>query len=542
MHRSWHRDMRKRSARRTQRSYASSLTEEILTQTSCTRNSHTVLLRKCFYRILLRRSQTHCARDLHTEIWRKRVYRTLMQRSWHRDLAQEIRIQRSCTSGPTRSWFRGLDTEIRARDPHTEILHKFSYWGDIDADILRKKFSYSDLAQVALEASAEEILNTLRKRSSFTDLAQEVLQDPDAKILTQRSCARDPHTEILHKWSYKILIQRSWHRDTRKRSAYWDLAQVVLLRRSWHRHLAQEILIQWSCTSGPRGSWYRHPDTDILRKRSSYSDLAQVVLLQDLGAEILKERSWTRDPLLRKESYWGDLDTDILRKRFSIHYTPILRKCFYRILLRRSARDPHTEILHKRSYRILMQTSWQRDLAQEIHVQRSCTSGPTGSWCRHHDREILHKRSADRDLAQVVLQDLGAEIRTERSCTRDPQTEILRKWYYRILVQGSVTRASCTRDPHRVIAHGPTGSCCSDPDADILHRFSYRDLAQVLLQDPAEKILTHLSCTRSSYRDFAQVLLQDPPKNPWHIHLAQQILRHRSTGSCWGDLDRDSGR
>ena len=89
-------------------------------------------------------------------------------------------------------------------------------------------------------------------------------------ILAQRSWksdTRDPHTEILHKWSYRILMQRSWQ-----------------------RHLAQEILIQRSCTGGPRGSSYRHPDSNILHKRSSYSDLAQVVLLQDLGAEILKER------------------------------------------------------------------------------------------------------------------------------------------------------------------------------------------------------------------------------------------------------------
>ena len=183
-----------------------------------------------------------------------------------RHLAQEIRIQRSCTSGHTRSWCRDPDREIRhkrstyrdlaqavrqdpeadymterscTRDPHTEILHKCPYriLGDPDTDIIHKRSSYTDLAQVLLQDSVVEILNTLRKRSWYRDLAQEVLQDPDAHIQTERSCTRHPHTEILHKWSYKILMQRFWHRNKHKRSAYRDLAQVVPLRRFWHRHL-----------------------------------------------------------------------------------------------------------------------------------------------------------------------------------------------------------------------------------------------------------------------------------------------------------------
>ena len=120
-----------------------------------------------------------------------------------------------------------------------------------------------------------------------------VLEAPHTDIPTQTSCTRDPHTEILHKWSYyRILAQRSWKSDTRDphTEILHKWSYRILMQRSWQRHLAQEILIQRSCTGGPRGSSYRHPDSNILHKRSSYSDLAQVVLLQDLGAEILKER------------------------------------------------------------------------------------------------------------------------------------------------------------------------------------------------------------------------------------------------------------
>ena len=307
-------------------------------------------------------TERSCTRDPHTEILHKWSYRILTQTSWQRDVAQEILIQRSCTRGPTGSWCRHHDREI------------------------------------------------LDKRSSYRDLAQEIRQDPDADILTERCCTRDPHTEILHKRSHRILMQTSWHRDA-----------------------AQEILIQRSCTSGPTGSWCRDPDREILDKRSADRDLAQEVP-QDPGADIMTERSCTR--------------------------------------------DLHTEILRKRSYRILMQTSWH---AQEILIQRSCARGPAGPWCRDPDREILHKRSSYGNLAPVI-QDSDADI-TKRSCTRDPQTEILRKRSYRILMQTSwqrdlgqeiLIRRSCTS--------GPTGSWCRDPDRETLHkRSSYRDLAQEVL-------------------------------------------------------------
>ena len=62
----------------------------------------------------------------------------------------------------------------------------------------------------------------------------------------------------------------------------------------------------------------------------------------------------------------------------------------------------------------------------------------------------------------------------EGSSYRDPETEILHKCYYRILIQ--------------VVQ--------KDPAAEILYKWSYRILKQVVQKDP------HI--------DFAQVVLQDP--------------------------------
>ena len=251
-------------------------------------------------------------------------------------------------------------------------------------------------------------------------------------------------------------------------------------------------------------------------------------------------------------------------------------------ILKPCTRDPQTEIVHKRSYRILMQTSSQRDLAQEIRIQRSCARGPTGSWCRDPDREILHKRSAYRDLAQEVLQDPDADIMT---CTRDPHREILRKRSCRILMQRSwqrdqvlhkrssygdlaqeviqdsdadKTERSCTRDPQTEILHkrsywilmqaswqrdlgqkilirrtctsGPTGSWCRDPDRAILHkRSTYRDLAQEVLQDPDADIMTERSWTRDPQTEILhkwsyRILMQ----RSWQRDLPQEIRIQRS--------------
>ena len=105
------------------------------------------------------------------------------------------------------------------------------------------------------------------------------------------------------------------------------------------------------------------------------------------------------------------------------------------ILTRTSCtRDPHTPILHKCSYRSLLRRSWHRHLAQEIPIQWSCASGPTtGSWCRDPARETLDKRPAYRDLAQVALEAADAEILKKTSCRsgttgfwcRDPDTDLV---------------------------------------------------------------------------------------------------------------------
>ena len=210
-------------------------------------------------------------------------------------------------------------------------------------------------------------------------LAQEVLQDPDADILTKRYCTRDPHTEILYKRSYRILVQTSWQRD---------LAQGIRIQRSCTSSLTEEILTQKPCT--------RDPHTEILHKRSCRI-LMQTSWQRDLAQEILIQRSCTSD-LLRR-SWHGHLAQEIL-----IH---------------RSCTSAPTGFC------------WRdlKHLVQEILIQRFCTRSPTGSWRRHPDREILQKRSAYRDLAQVVIQDPDAviltqryaqEIRIQRSCTSNP--------------------------------------------------------------------------------------------------------------------------
>ena len=147
-------------------------------------------------------------------------------------------------------------------------------------------------------------------------------------------------------------------------------------------------------------------------------------------------------------------------------------------------KDPHTEIRrqiwHKLSSRILIQWS------NRIPIQRSCTSGRTGSW---------HKRSKEpwyRDLVQVVLQDPDTSG-PKGSSYRDPErdlalvllhTEILHKWSYRIptqAVQRILIQRSCTS--------GPTRSWYKWSKMILIQRSWNRDLAQVAVQDPHREIL-----------------------------------------------------
>ena len=181
--------------------------------------------------------------------------------------------------------------------------------------------------------------------------------------------------------------------------------------------------------------------------------------------------------------------------------TEILHKCphnrdLVQVLLQdpdtSGPKNPHTEILrqilHKLSSRILIQWS------NRIPIQRSCTSGRTGSW---------HKRSKGpwyRDLVQVVLQDPDTSG-PKGSWHRDPErdlalhTEILHKWSYRIptqAVQRIPIQRSCTS--------GPTRSWYKWSKMILIQRSWDRDLALVLLQDPDKwskriRILKQRSCT-----------------------------------------------
>ena len=287
----------------------------------------------------------------------------------------------------------------------------------------------------------------------------EILHNYSHKILTQ-PFQKDPDTEILYKWSYRILIQvvqkdlhteilrqrsctsvttGSWYKWSKRirilkqrscTSAPLDFDRVVqkiLLQKScaptgsWHKR--SKILIQRSSasvlqdpdTSGPKGSSYRDPETEISHK-CYYRILIQVVQ-KDHNTEILRHRTCMIEVVLHNPD------------------TQISHKCAYRILMQWSKRschrdlvqvllqgpdtsgpkDPHIEILilHKLSNRILKgfryttpEGSWYRDLA-EVVLEDPDTSGPKGSWYRHLVQVVI-QRSWDRDLAQVPLQDPDA--------------------------------------------------------------------------------------------------------------------------------------
>ena len=199
--------------------------------------------------------------------------------------------------------------------------------------------------------------------------------------------------------------------------------------------------------------------------------------------------------------------------------------------------DPDTEILHKWSYRVLTQA------VQRTLIQRSCTSGPTGSWYKWSKRILIQRSWARsctsattyRDLAQVVLQDPNT------SGPKDPDTEILYKWSYKILIQ--VVQNACTSGwkgswygsfksilIQRSCKSGPTGpwyKWSKRPDTEILHKCPHnRDLVQVLLQDPDTsgpkdphtEILKHRSCTSCPTGSWYSGL-KDP-----HTEILSEIL------------------
>ena len=139
----------------------------------------------------------------------------LMQRSWKRDLAQEILVQRTCTRVPTGSWCRDPEREILDKRP-ADRDPQGSYIQDPDAEILAQKYAQEICTQRSCTSSftgscwGDPDTDILHKRSSYSDLAQVGLRDPAEEILTQTSCTLDSHSEISHKGSYSILLRRSW--------------------------------------------------------------------------------------------------------------------------------------------------------------------------------------------------------------------------------------------------------------------------------------------------------------------------------------------
>ena len=91
-------------------------------------------------------------------------------------------------------------------------------------------------------------------------------------------------------------------------------------------------------------------DNGIPAQTIAYRDLAQVVL-QDLGAEILQKRSWTRKPQTETDlaevlyRILEGLDTNTLRKTFS--YTGFAQVVPQDLRKSLAKRPAYTEILHK---------------------------------------------------------------------------------------------------------------------------------------------------------------------------------------------------
>ena len=300
------------------------------------------------------------------------------------------------------------------------------------------------------------------------------------RILIQRSCTSGP-TGSWHNCSTRILIQRSC--TSGPTGSWYKWSTRLLIQGSWNRRLAQvalqnpdtEILRQWSCTSATPGSWYKWSGP----KGSWYRDLAQAAL-QD---------PHTSDP---KGSSYTDPEAEILLK------------WSYRILLQVVQKDPDKDLCTNGATRSWYKWPKRILIRTEILRQRSCTSSPIQDPATSGPKRSTYRDPDDRDLAQVVLQE--PEKYPDTVVPKSPDTEILHKWSYRILIQAVQT------DPHTEIlkqrdTSGPKGAW-------------NRDLAQV--QDPD-------LIQRSWDRDLAQVLLQDPdtsgPKGSWYRDPATNVVR-----------------
>ena len=215
----------------------------------------------------------------------------------------------------------------------------------------------------------------------------------------------------------------------------WILIRVV------QKDPDTQILIQRSSTSGTTGSKYKWSKKVVLQHPE-----------EDPGSRY----NWSKK----------GPDTS----RFLIQ-----RSCTsgrsYRILVQVVQKDPNTEILHRWSYPI------------------------QGSWYRDPETEVLHKWSY-KILIKVVEEDPHTEILGQRSCTSGPTGS----WY-------SGPKGSWYSGPERSWYGGFAQVVLQDPETSVPKGSSYRDLAteictSAILQDP----------NGSWYRDLAQVVLQDPDK------------------------------
>ena len=188
-----------------------------------------------------------------------------------------------------------------------------------------------------------------------------------SKKVVQQDPPKNPASR--YKWSKRILIQRS-HKVGRG----WKGS-------AWYRDLAQ-VVLQDHDTSGPEGSWYRDPHTEIFHKWF-YSFLIQVVqkscptrsckgscIRYKWSIRILIQRLCTSDVT----GSWCKWSEGILIQIWILMHIYLAEVVLH---------DPGS--WYERSRR-----SWYRDVAQVV-LQHPDTSGRTGAWYR--------------DLAQVVLQD-----------------------------------------------------------------------------------------------------------------------------------------
>ena len=165
------------------------------------------------------------------------------------------------------------------------------------------------------------------------------------------------------------------------------------------------------------------------------------------------------------------------------------------------------EVLHKRPSFWKSGSSVFEEVSQIARLPDPDASGPKVV-LQDPDTEILYK-CAYRILIQVVQKDPHAEILRQRSCTS--ATGSWYKWSKRILIQWSrriLIQRSCTSGPTRIL----TQAVQKDPDTEILYKWSYRILIQVVQKDPHTETLRQRFCTSATtgswYKWSKRILIQ----------------------------------